>query len=84
MYNLYQKLKEWGYTASHLDYWILRHSSGFDLWIKLGRKTKNLDRVRDWFIRPAEKDMKIRNADFLYELVSEIKSHVEILNKMED
>lgn len=84
MYNLYQKLKEWGYAPLHLEYWILRHSSGFEVWIKLGRKTKNLGRVRDWFIRPAEYDMKIRNADFLYDIIHEVKQQIEILNKMED
>jgi hypothetical protein len=84
MYKLKCQLREWGYKASHPEYWILSHSSGWELWIRIGSKTKHLDRVRDWFVRPTEEGMKVRNADFLYDLINEIKTHVEILNKMED
>lgn len=84
MYKLKCQLREWGYTASHPEYWILRLPYGLDLWIKVGRKAKSMDRVRDWFVRPAKVDSKFRNYDCLIEAINLIKEHVEILNKMED
>lgn len=31
MYKLKCQLREWGYTASHQEYWILRLPYGLDL-----------------------------------------------------
>ena len=84
MYKVKEKLKELGYTASHIEYWILRLPYDLDLWIKVGRKAKSMDRVRDWFVRPAKVDPKFRNYECLKDAIDLIKEHVEILNKMED
>lgn len=84
MYKVKEKLKELGYTASHPEYWILKLPYGLDLWIKVGRKAKSMDRVRDWFVRPPEVDSKFRNYDCLKDAIDLIKEHVEILNKLED
>ena len=84
MYKVKEKLKELGYTASHPEYWNLRLPYDLDLWIKLGRKAKSMDRVRDWFVRPAKVDPKFRNYECLKDAIDLIKEHVELLNKMED
>lgn len=82
MQEVINKLKEYGYKARHLEYWILTYSPGLDLWIKVGRKAKHIDRVRDWFVRPSGHDVKFRNYDCMIEAINLIKSHVDELNKL--
>ena len=83
MQEVINKLKEWGYGARHLEYWILDYCPGLQLWIKIGRKTKHTERVKDWFVRPSGHDVKFRNYDCMIDAIKEITKHVNILNSLD-
>ena len=82
MKNVINKLREYGYKL-HDDYWVSSYTPGLDLYIEIGRKTKNLDRVRDWYVKPSSSETRFRNSDCLVDAIAAITFQVATINRLE-